>query len=461
MAQRKRARTPFVAELEESAEPSPVDAVERAYHALVAPNWTSDPTHAEPLLVPIELFVEIDDRTLHMFTQWDVNERTLSPEIVAERIRRARGLSKEFATPAAKQIRRALFAAGIVCPPPPAAADAENRRLIRIDVELGEGDEKQKLRDEFEWDLGIGSLNSPELFAHCLCSDAGIPQKHASVVARAIRERLVCAHAIAYGDEETRQAALKALPLDDPLRNPLPTVVSAFVKDPEQGRLSRELHEADMADMFVRPLIDAVITEAQNRREEHERKVKEEAERKELEAMRAAEEAEAAARQDKIAEALQDVEDAAIQLQKERGLDFRPYLALKMGRGENPGVWTPGVFDRKRRRQTSFPMTAPSRIYTSHVQTGPRLTRKRRSARRDNGTESHGRNQSEERRASSGSANRQVKGEAVASDSEIKEEVTQTVIDGQDVKVRVVLRIKPEKKKDSRSGSSSKKRRRR
>lgn len=464
MAQRKRERTPFVRELEETNEPSPVHAVERAYHALVAPNWTSDSTHAEPLLLPIELFTEHGDHTLHMYTQWDVNERTLSPEVVSERIRRARGLPPEFAAPAAMQIRRALFEAGIICAPPPATpgTNAENRRLIRVNIELGEGNETQKLRDEFEWDLGIGSLNSPELFAHCLCSDAGIPQRFAGAVASAIREKLVYAHAIAYGDEETRKAALKKLPPDDPLRNQMPTMLSVFEKNPDQGRLSREENEADISDLFVTPLVDVVVKEAKERANERARKVKEEAERKELEAMRAAEEAEAAARQAKIEKALQEVEEAAIELQKERGLDFRPYLALKLGRGERMGTWTPGVFDRKRRRQTSFPMTAASsKVQATQVQTGPRSARRRRPIRRDDDEEMPGGRGVREKDAPSNSTRKPLKLERIVMENDVKEEVKELMTDGQDLNVFVRLRLRPEKRKDNRSGSSSKKRRRR
>lgn len=456
VSQRKRERTPFVKRLEDSAEPSPVDAVERAYHALVAPNWTIDPTHAEPLLLPVELFVEIAHHTLHMFTQWDVNDRTLSPELVADRIRRARHLPHDFVKPTAMQIRRALFSAGIVCaaPPAPPGANEENRRLIRIDVELGGGPGSQNLRDEFEWDLGIGSMNSPELFAHCLCSDAGIPQKHTATVARAIREKLVLAHAIAYGDEETKQMALSVLPEDDPLRNPLPKVFSVFSRDGDHSAASREANEAEINDMYIAPLVDAVVAESERRSTERTRNMEDETKRKEFEVMRAVEEADAAERQAKIEKSLLQVEQAAIELQKERGLDFRPYLALKIARGERLGTWTPAVFDRKRRRQTSFPMTAVSRLHTAVIPAGPRSARRRRSThRRDR--------HSEGRSQLSTPATTPVKRPAAAMESDVKGELKRVVVNIQDLAVRVRLRVRPARITPNKNGSNPKKRRRR
>lgn len=464
IAQRKRERTPFVKDLEETTEPSPVHAVERAYHALVAPNWTTDPTHAEPLLLPIELFVVSPDKTMHMFTQWDVNERHLSPELVADRIRRARAFPKEFVKPAAMQIRRALFAAGIICaaPPLPPGPSEENRRLIRIDIQLGDGTDTRQLRDEFEWDLGIGSLNSPELFAHCLCSDAGIPQKHASAVAKAIREKLVYAHAIVYGDEETKRLALSTLPDDDPLRDALPKVYSVFSRDLEQNGAPREANEVEIADMYIAPLVDAVVTESERRAEDRRHRMEEDSMRKESEVARAAEQAEAEERQAKIEKAIEEVEQAAIALQQERGLDFRPYLALKIARGERLGTWTPAVFDRKRRRQTSFPMTAVSRSHAAFIPAGPRSARRRRSNRREGGPESHRDRRSEGHSQMSDSTKKPLKRPGSVVETETKEEAKRVVINGKDMRVRVRLRVKPEQTLvEGRGGSNPKKRRRR
>lgn len=462
---RLRARTPFLTWLEDTKESTSVDAVEQAFHALVAPNWMGQFTHEEPLLLPILLYVEIGGRVLHMYTQWDVNERVLSPEVVAERIRRARGLTEEFAKPAAMQIRRVLFEAGVLCSPPPSAVANEERRLIRIEVAFESG---EVLRDEFEWDLAMGLENSPELFAQYLCTDHGIAQKFAPMVARAIREKLSCAHAIAYGDEDTKSMALENLAKDDPLRKSLPLVVSALMKDAEHEQ-SRDLLEMEIEDLLVIPLLNAVEREATAREADRIKREEEEKIRRENEELRARREAEAAERKARIERALAEVDAAAVELQKQRGLDFRPYLALEMGYGERPGVWTPGVFQRKRRRQTSFPMLQPSKATKHLIQTGliqPRLGRRRRSsARGDAIGEASAKMLERERREAARVGRAKNKRGTETNEHETRSEVRHVADRGRDGKVYVLLRIRPESKKresSSRSaGGSARKRRRR
>ncbi|PXF47322.1 SWI/SNF-related matrix-associated actin-dependent regulator of chromatin subfamily B member 1-A [Gracilariopsis chorda] len=392
----KRPRPVFPPIPEETKEPTSVLAVEKAYHALAAPKWTGEFSNAEPLLIPIELFVTVGSRTLHTYAQWDVNERQLSPEKVADHIRRARGLPEDFVKPVAHQIRRSLYDAGVVCPPPPDLPEAENRRLIKIVVELKDGDTVNVLRDEFEWDLGAGSLNSPELFAQLLCTDANIPQKHAAAVARTLRAQLVRAHAIAYGDEETRKLAENGMAADDTLRVKLPSVGSSMVKcTVEDIRVKdREENELAIRNVFVKPLLDNIPDEAERRKEERVQKAAEEKLRRELEAIRRVELAELAKRNAEVEQARKQVEEEATKVYQTRNLDFRPYLKLRVARGESPSLWMPAAFDRRRRKQLTFPMTQPSRKTTGHSFTFSRISKRRRSGvRKDPEDRSTGRSQ--------------------------------------------------------------------
>lgn len=365
---------------------TPVQAVERAFHALVAPIWSDEHPHIEPLLLPIELFVKEEDQILHMYTQWDVNERHISPEAVADRIRRARRLPVAFVQPAAKQIRRALFHAGIVCPAPPQAT--EDRRLLRIAVELQDGNDIHLLRDECEWDISTVALNSPEVFAQHLCADARVSQRHTIAVARALRDRIVIAQALAYGDDETRAEARAKLDEDDALLHPLPPVSNALTKAAAEDRRAREREQNEkiVAEAILEPLIEKIPAEAERRRNERVRRKERERVMKELQEARRREEAERKRKRELEAEADIEVEEEALKIYQERNLDFRPYLALVVSRDERPCLWLPPAFDRRRRKQLTFPMAPQSRKAGSgRVSTNARSSKRRRHSRRDDG----------------------------------------------------------------------------
>lgn len=449
--QRARTRTPFIAWLEDATQPSSTVAVERAFHALVVPNWVGEHNNAEPLLVPIMLYVERPEGVLHMYTQWDVNEKYISPELVADRIRRARGLGKEFTKPAAMQIRKALFEAGVLCAPPQAMRGREERRVIRIEVQLEGG---ETLRDEFRWDLGMGLENSGELFAQYLCRDNGLPQRFAPVIAKAIREKLVYAQAIAYGNDELRKMAMEELEADDPLRRSV--VETGAAREGESCELSRELLEMELMDCIVKPLLECVDKEAGRRQERRAEEQREEEMKVEVERMRKRMDEYAAERKRVLEQGLKEVDAAAVELQRERGLDFRPYLALKVGRGERPGVWTPGIFDRKRRRQTSFPMLQPSKSTRHLIQTGARNGRRRRSTRREEGLERVKRDGGRNRR-------RGIKRDEVGDETEsLGDTERRGEVDGKQVMLK--LRIREPGgggERGRRAGTGSSKRRRR
>lgn len=353
-SKRPRSSVPLVEQFEEL---TPRLAAERAFHAFMACKWGGDSGGFEPLLLPLEIFVEREGRVLHMFTQWDVNERSLAPETVAERIRRARGFPAMFTEPIAALIRKRLFESGVICAPPPKSG--ENRHLIKIVAELEEGNSTHVLKDEFEWDLGAGAFNSAELFAQHLCSDAGISQVHAPTVARAIRTEVSRANAIAYGDAETRNLALEGLNPDHHMRHPLPTISSAVVSlSPEEKRLQdREENEIMIEKLFVAPLVSRAFSESRNRLASYARAVADERAHAQARRLREKAAAEDAERQSAIDESLKEVQKQADRIREESGVDLRPYFDLRLGRGERPSVWIEGVFDRKRRRVTALPMT--------------------------------------------------------------------------------------------------------
>lgn len=441
---KKRSRTPFIAWLEDLKPVTSVEAVERAFEVLVKDRWEG--AKPEPLLVPIELNVEISGKLLYMYTQWDVNERSLSPELVAERIRRAKNLGKEFSDPAAKQIREALFDAGILCAPPPDWVGA--RRHVSIEIELnGWG----SVKEEFEWDLAMGLENSPEVFAQDLCMDLGVPEKFVWIVAKEIRQKLICAHAIAFGNEKTRTKALKMLKEDDPLRNVV-SEMGTSGDGMEEEKMPREMVEMDILESLITPILEAVEREGSRRHLEQARKREEEKTRRELEELRHRREREEVVRKGQIEEALAKVQEAASELQKiPPYLDFKPYLALRMGQGERPGVYTPVVFDRKRRRQTSFPMLQANKVQRHLIQSTPRSARRRRSSRRE---ERHSDSRSQDKP-------RNVRSRSKKETTRVKKEEPKVRKQVREFKLPLKLRIKPEIAKRSRSGGASSKKRRR
>lgn len=370
------------------AELSPEMAMERAFHTLVAAEWSPDFVLAEPLLIPIELSVSLDGFTMHMYTQWDVNERELSPEVAADRLRRARGLPQTFTRPISAQIRRALFDAGVPCAPPPVQGPVENRRLIRFTVHLTDDtnkDEEHVVSDEIEWDLANGTLNSPEQFAHQFCADENIHHRHAIKIAQAIRKKLTLAQAISYGDESTQKAALNMLEDEDPLRFPLSTIRSALIKSVPEDRRARERRDNEnfISKHVVLPLFNAVEGEAKRRTELRKRKAAEDAARKAYEDFKRSEEEKEHARERQQEEEMKQANEEALRVYKERNLDFRPYLALVVARGEHPSIWMPPAFDRRKRKQLTFPMVQQGkRTSTSRIDRLPRPP-KRRRLRRD------------------------------------------------------------------------------
>lgn len=441
----KRPRAMFPSLPDEEEELTSVLAVERAYQVLVASKWNAPLVDTEALLIPIELYLAIGAKTLHMVTQWDVNERHLSPEYLANRIRIARSLPPEFMQPAAMQIRRHLYQAGVICPPPPNVEKAENRRLIKIVVDLHEGDTVQVLRDEFEWDLGAGCINSPELFAQHLCTDANINQKHAAAVATAVRQQIVRAQAIAYGDDETKKMALEGLAENDPIRMPLPSVTSALTKTTTEDRRAREREENELTirNMIIEPILDSVQDEADKRMVDRAKNLAEEKSRKELQELRRREADEIAQEDKKLENALKAVDDRVLKIFEETSLDFRPYLQLRIGRGERPSIWMPAPLDRRRRNEPPFPMPIPVKKVVIQKPKPTPLGKRRRSARREE---------------IEGSAKRAKTEAAVATETADDTGKSAKEENGKIVSVR--LRIRAPREKEVKPRSSGRKRRR-
>lgn len=379
----KRPRLVFPELREETEQLTPVLAVERAYHALVATRWTGEYVHAEPLLIPVEVHVAIAGRVLHTFLQWDVNERKSSPELAALHMCTSRDMPDEFVHPVAMHIRRTLFEAGVICPPPPDVEHREKRCLITINMELQEDNSTYVLQDEFEWDLGAGCLNSPEFFAQHLCIDANISQKHTPAVAREIRQQIVREQAIAYGDEATKMLALEGL--DQNVPRILPGVSSWLLKSNvgDTSMADRKENEVMIRNLVITPLVDGVAVAAEQREQERIKTRAREKARKENEKLKRKREQEIAEYEAKLEATSREVEEKAVVVYQERNLDFRPYLGLRVGRGERPSLWMPAAFDRRRRRQLTFPMVQSSK--RSNVgNNSTRPSKRRRPSRRDN-----------------------------------------------------------------------------
>lgn len=365
----KRPRPMYGAPLpDDTAAVTSRDAVENAFHASKAVSWNDAHGTSEPLLLPVEIHVDIDGLVVYTFVQWDVNERIKSPESVAKEMREERDLPVEFEHAIASAIRRRLFDAGVVPPPPPPAADGaaedggeENLRVIKIVVELNDdGGQTQILKDSFEWDIGAGGgdvWNSPETFSQTLCADAGIAQKHAATVSRAIRHELSRAHAIAYGDEETKQTALSQVGLASSSAKKLPVVGTALRQLSGEELLiqRREENEVMVHSMFVKPILTEV--EIEYRRREVARKLEiEMAEQREKEQAEAEKMAKLAASRDAaLREAERDRLEADRKAKAEDGVDITPYTSLKLGYNSHPSIWIQGVAERREAKEPLFP----------------------------------------------------------------------------------------------------------
>lgn len=165
------------------------------------------------------------------------------------------------------------------------------------------------------------------------------------------------------------------------------TVEDIRVKDREENELA-------IRNVFVKPLLDSIPDEAERRKEERIQKAAEEKLRRELESIRRVELAEIAKRNAEVERARKQVEEEATMVYQTRNLDFRPYLKLRVARGESPSLWMPAAFDRRRRKQLTFPMTQPSRKATGHGFSFSRISKRRRSSvRKDQDDRSTGRSQ--------------------------------------------------------------------
>jgi len=131
-------------------------------------------------------------RKLRYHTQWDVNERRLSPEEVAEEIVKANKCHPALASKVAFSIRRQLLDVGVTCAVPPSEREKENLRKIWIRVPIKGDDDTEEgvIEDKFDWDICMGEYNSAELFAQHICSDNGVSQYHVPQVAQAIRKQV-------------------------------------------------------------------------------------------------------------------------------------------------------------------------------------------------------------------------------------------------------------------------------
>lgn len=129
-------------------------------------------------------------------------------------------------------------------------------------------------------------------------------------------------------------------------RRMLPVVHSVLEKSSPEDRYAREREEkmAGILSALVNPLVDAVSVEAERRANERKRKEAEEKARKEAEEVNRRREEELAKRKALLEAGLKEAQEEALQVLKERHLDFRPYLALEVARGERPGIWRPPAF---------------------------------------------------------------------------------------------------------------------
>lgn len=305
-------------------------------------------------------------RHLKYYTQWDVNERRLSPEEVADGIIAARKVHPALKQSVAMAIRRQLLEAGVACAVPPSVRDWENRRRIAIRVRLIEDDD-QYLEDAFDWDICMGEYNSPELIAQYLCSDHGVSQYHVPQVACAIRRKVAIAQAIAYGDTETRKKALSVIPSDDPLREQLPPLTCGVRKLTRQE--VRNIAEKRVRTNVVDHVLRLVDREAKRR---HTKRVEEEEilqlEREEKERREREEQAIKQAKEAEIKKIERKLSMLSDRVCDRIGVASIPYTTLKLAKDKEPAVWTQGLLIRKKEGKNPLPFCNPTMVQEESLQ---------------------------------------------------------------------------------------------
>ncbi|KAI9692680.1 MAG: SWI/SNF chromatin-remodeling complex subunit [Bogoriella megaspora] len=207
-------------------------------------------------LVPVRLEVEFDRIKLRDTFTWNLNDRTVPPELFAETLVEDFNLPRETFPHIARQVNHEiveqlqdyyphLYLEGEATDPYvpyQAHKNDEMRILIKLDITIGQ----LELVDQFEWDIN-NSNNDPEVFARQMASDLSLSGEFATAIAHSIREQIqlytrslyITGHP--FDGRPVEDADLR----DGFLPTPIPTVFRPVQAAKEYGPYLYELTEAD------------------------------------------------------------------------------------------------------------------------------------------------------------------------------------------------------------------------
>jgi len=137
----------------------------------------------EEELIPIRLDLDLDGQKLRDYFTWNKNEMLLSPEQFAELMCDDLDMNPMTFVPAiASSIRQQIDAAPSQAVSEDEGKGTDQRVIIKLNIHVG----NMSLVDQFEWDISE-TKNSPEEYAHKLCSELGLGGEFVTAVAYSIR----------------------------------------------------------------------------------------------------------------------------------------------------------------------------------------------------------------------------------------------------------------------------------
>ncbi|KAI9686343.1 MAG: SWI/SNF chromatin-remodeling complex subunit [Bathelium mastoideum] len=207
-------------------------------------------------LVPVRLDIEFDRIKLRDTFTWNLNDRTIKPEIFADTLVEDFNLPPETFPHLSRQVQQEIheqiqdfyphcyIADEPIDPylPYNAHKNDEMRILIKLDITIG----SLELVDQFEWDINVPG-NSPEEFARQMARDLSLSGEFVTAIAHNIREQIqlytrslyITGHP--FDGRPIEDADLR----DGFLPSPMPSAFRPVQAAKEYGPLLYELTEAD------------------------------------------------------------------------------------------------------------------------------------------------------------------------------------------------------------------------
>ncbi|KAI1715381.1 SNF5 / SMARCB1 / INI1 domain-containing protein [Ditylenchus destructor] len=198
-------------------------------------------------LVPIRLDMELDNIKLRDTFCYNKNEKSVTPEMIAEVICEDLDLPISTFLPAiAQSMHQQIEAHSETLPVDDQVQD--QRALLKLNIHVG----NQSLVDQFEWDMS-DPTNSPEEFALKLCTELGLGGEFVAAVAYSIRGQLSW-------NQRTYAYSEQPLPIVDcPFRNPSDADQwGPFLETLTNAEIEKKMRDQDRNTRRMRRLVNAI-----------------------------------------------------------------------------------------------------------------------------------------------------------------------------------------------------------